>query len=235
MDALLLWQSRLYREGVVAECAIATVFASSLHVVAAGTKRKRQEEHLSRKRAAVATQDAIATELPASHQAPVQAANGVPSTAVAALTAIQLTAAAIQPSQQAALLQANSTQTVTGGKDTLAHSAVSTASPVQSPTGPLHIGGDTDGIGGRHSHQSDAVTAELQTAAVHKSPRVNHVSKPAALAASQQNGAQAGDANCALTRANTHLSSGQCVVAKPLNDARGHTGYLTFARRSVDA
>lgn len=26
----------------------------------------------------------------------------------------------------------------------------------------------------------------------------------------------------------------RCVVAKPVNDARGHTGYLTFARRSVD-
>lgn len=26
----------------------------------------------------------------------------------------------------------------------------------------------------------------------------------------------------------------QHVVARPLNDARGHTGYLTFARRSVD-
>ena len=26
----------------------------------------------------------------------------------------------------------------------------------------------------------------------------------------------------------------KCVVAKPVNDARGHTGYLTFARRSVD-
>ena len=24
------------------------------------------------------------------------------------------------------------------------------------------------------------------------------------------------------------------VVSKPVNDARGHTGYLTFARRSVD-
>ena len=28
--------------------------------------------------------------------------------------------------------------------------------------------------------------------------------------------------------------SQQYVVAKPVNDARGHTGYLTFARRSVD-
>ena len=26
----------------------------------------------------------------------------------------------------------------------------------------------------------------------------------------------------------------QYVVSKPVNDARGHTGYLTFARRSVD-
>ena len=26
----------------------------------------------------------------------------------------------------------------------------------------------------------------------------------------------------------------RCVVAKPVNEARGHTGYLTFARRSVD-
>ncbi len=29
-------------------------------------------------------------------------------------------------------------------------------------------------------------------------------------------------------------SSQRYVVAKPVNDARGHTGYLTFARRSVD-
>ena len=29
-------------------------------------------------------------------------------------------------------------------------------------------------------------------------------------------------------------SAQRCVVAKPVNDARGHTGYLTFARRSVD-
>lgn len=28
--------------------------------------------------------------------------------------------------------------------------------------------------------------------------------------------------------------SEQRVVAKPLNDARGHTGFLTFARKSVD-
>ena len=26
----------------------------------------------------------------------------------------------------------------------------------------------------------------------------------------------------------------RCVVAKPVNEARGHTGYLTFARRSVE-
>ena len=38
-----------------------------------------------------------------------------------------------------------------------------------------------------------------------------------------------------LARGNRQgLSSQRYVVTKPVNDARGHTGYLTFARRSVD-
>lgn len=207
---------------------MATVCSTCVCLAAAGTKRKRQEEHLSSKRAAVAIQDATATGPPASLQDPAQVANGAPAPAEAVLTAIQFTAASVQPPQAPDLLQANSA--VNGDCESIVNPAV----PVRSPAGPLQVQGDIADIVGKASYQQDAVTAGMQITAVHKSQHVDLASMSAVPAASQQDGAEADVASCTLMKAKTRPTAEQIVVAKPVSDARGHTGYLTFARRSVD-
>ncbi|KAL0025791.1 hypothetical protein WJX79_000295 [Trebouxia sp. C0005] len=179
-----------------------------LHCQQVSAKRKRQEEFQSRKRQALS---------PATSPAPAAMHSNIITTSTTPASP-----------QGAAALQAS--LAAEGSDAMIMEASLTAAEPLnERAAGEEKVGGP-EGPGnapGRALHEAKgdangATSADLV-------PLVF----------------QAGQQGC-VTQAEAHTGAGKklnssalpsshrYVVAKPVNDARGHTGYLTFARRSVD-
>ncbi len=215
---------------------VSSTLKHAVHVVSA--KRKRQEEFQSRKRqalnpatspasAAIHTTTTITT--PSSPQrAPAEqaklAAEGSDATMMeASLTAaVPLNEQAVEEETAGGLVSPEDPGTTAPGNGLLAASSGQT---------PHHQVTATDGSAGsppgRALHEANG-DADGATTADMAQPVAQQGQQDVVTQAGGHTGKEKKMSSSALP------SSQRCVVAKPVNDARGHTGYLTFARRSVD-
>ncbi len=205
---------------------------------AVSAKRKRQEEFQSRKRQALnpatspasadihtTTTTTTATTPASPHGAPAkQATEG----SDAMMTEASLTAAAPLKEQVAeqetagGLVGTEAPGTTAPGNGLLAASLGHTPHDVIAATN-----GNASSASGRALYEANgdangAIATDLAQPVVQQG---------------QQGGvtqAEARKGDAKDMNSSALLSSQRYVVAKPVNDARGHTGYLTFARRSVD-
>ncbi|KAL0050603.1 hypothetical protein WJX82_003129 [Trebouxia sp. C0006] len=201
-------------------------------------KRKRQEEFQSRKRQALnpatspapgaihTTTTTTTTTTPASPQgAPAEHAT---EGSDAMMVEASLTAAVPlneQPAEQetaGGLIGPEDPGTIAPGYGLLAAPlGQTTHDPVAATNG------NVDSAPGRALHEANggangAIATDLAQPVVQQGQQGDVT----------QAEAQKGDEK--KMNSSTLPSSQRYVVAKPVNDARGHTGYLTFARRSVD-
>ncbi len=205
---------------------------------AVSAKRKRQEEFQSRKRQALnpATSPAPANihttttiTTPASpHGAPAEQANLAAEGFDAMMSEASPTAAVPQNEQAAeteiagGLVGPEEPGTTAPGNGLL-------AAPLgQTPHNPVAASsGNTGSKPGRAVHEANgdangAIASDLAQPVVQQGQEGDVT----------QAEAHKGDEK--TMNSSALPSSQRYVVAKPVNDARGHTGYLTFARRSVD-
>lgn len=207
-----------------------------VHCQQVSAKRKRQEEFQSRKRqalnpatspapAAIHTTTATTTTPTSPEGAPAeQTTEG----SDAMMSDASLTAAVPQNEQAA---EEETAGGLVGPEDpgaTASGNGLLAASSGQTPHDPMT--GTNEIVGsapGRALHQVNGDAHGATTAGL-AHPVVQH---------GQQGGvtqAEARKGNEKKMNSSALPISQQYVVAKPVNDARGHTGYLTFARRSVD-
>lgn len=229
----------VYRSSMSVTTAIAAVVMQlsyrsnipCMYVVTA--KRKRQEEFQSRKRQALTPAASPASAnthttatTPASPQgAPAeQATEGSDAVVVEA----SLTAAVPlneQPAEQetaGGLIGPEDPGTIAPGNGLL-------AAPLgQTPHDPFRATNGNEGSAPRRAlHEANgdangAIATDLAQPVVQQGQQ-GGVTQAEAPKGDEKN-----------TNSSALPSSQRYVVAKPVNDARGHTGYLTFARRSVD-
>ena len=168
----------------------------------AGNKRKRQEEHQSRKKQVIEAPTLAAEDL-TSHL-PAQATDSSTDVGGAASVADKLDVEMVQVTQE-------QSQT-----ETVPQIQALTAS-IQPAKPDINAGDDALQLVKQEAFQSTKPVTPVSS--VEQPPRVD-----------KANGVVVQQAVQSKAKAGFE----QHVVARPLNDARGHTGYLTFARRSVD-
>ena len=219
-------------------CGHASFLTAQPTVRAVSAKRKRQEEFQSRKRQALnpatspapgaihTTTTTTTTTTPASPQgAPAEHAT---EGSDAMMVEASLTAAVPlneQPAEQetaGGLIGPEDPGTIAPGYGLLAAPlGQTTHAPVAATNG------NVDSAPGRALHEANggangAIATDLAQPVVQQGQQGDVT----------QAEAHKGDEK--KMNSSTLPSSQRYVVAKPVNDARGHTGYLTFARRSVD-
>lgn len=179
---------------------------------AGSSKRKRQEQHQPRKKQAVA-QTAPVAEVTV--QLPIQATEG--STASLDVTGVpDETDADMELGMQDKMAAAPAEAQTTAGSQ---QKSVAILADTQGATASKQVAQpQTDDQPAAMTGQSQNTQGVIPVTHTHQL-----ISADAADGVVQQ-----------ANQAKAKPSFEQLVLAKPLNDARGHTGYLTFARRSVD-
>lgn len=202
-----------------------------LHAVSA--KRKRQEEFQSRKRQAVdltpgtvsgpsatnATSPGATASLPGTTAGQTSLATGNPEpTAMDALPTADLPLTGqISAKQLGAEATNPGSATISGIKPSTAASLLD----VDTATGDHADNPSQSLILDAHGDANGAIQPDSSPPQAHSTQQSGFNQVKNSKATDRMNGSAA-------------PTSQRYVVAKPVNEARGHTGYLTFARRSVD-
>ena len=209
-------------------------------------KRKRQEDFQSRKRQAQGPVSASALPSQAVTQgtsSPICATaqvEGVDTGRSSPQKALSSAAAGLptdshdvnmaDPSPMSA---ANDRQTLPKGSEEQLPGLGETASALPDTAAQPHthtVGPETAGDP-MHNNSKGPITAQNAVAATvpHKQVQSHSVPDPELPGQAGEHGTPSEARAPAV-----ELAAQKYVFAKPVNDARGHTGYLTFARRSVD-
>lgn len=178
-------------------------------------KRKRQENFQSRKRQAAAALTGTSNQATTAEVAQNPTMDGDPMAALGA----QLD----QPVQSQAAAAVNAT----GASPPPSTSQLIAQQPdLVAPDTQLRVQLQNDASVGA---AADTISPAGATAPISAAQSAVH-----AVGLSDGQGTRSGLQEPANGSRQTMPTPQRCVVSKPVNDARGHTGYLTFARRSVD-
>ena len=183
-------------------------------VYAVTGKRKRQENFQSRKRQAAAAVTGTSKQATTAEVAQNPTMNGDPTAAVSA----QIN----QPLQSQAAAAVNAT-------DASPPPSTTQLTPQQTDLVAPNVQSQVPPNDASFGAAADTISPASATA-----PTTVAQSDVHAVGLSNGQGTRSGLQEPASGSRQTIPTPQQYVVSKPVNDARGHTGYLTFARRSVD-
>lgn len=201
-----------------------------LHAVSA--KRKRQEDFQSRKRQAV---DLTPATVPG--PSATKATSSGATASLPAMTAGQTTLATDNPEPTVMDASPTADLPLTG------QISAKQLGAGAADTGPANIPGNKSPAAASsldtNTATSDHAGMPSQSPLLEEHGDANGAiqpdSSPLQAHSKQQSGFNQVESTKAIDRMNGAAPTSQrYVVAKPVNEARGHTGYLTFARRSVD-